>query len=98
MRALIAVLCLLPFAAHADDVKEAKERAKACTAEATQRGLEGDKLDGFMKTCIASEGSVAEVNTVPLAKKEKQCNAVASSRSLTGTERDTFVRSCVSAK
>jgi hypothetical protein len=97
MRVLVAVLCLLPCAAHADDVAEAKKRAQACTAEATERALEADKLDSFMKACIASEGPVAEVNSVPLAEKEKQCNAAANSRALTGPERDSFVRSCVTA-
>jgi hypothetical protein len=94
--AACAILSISASGAHADDVKKAKERARACSAQASEKQLNDEQLQAFMKTCLASEGRVMAPDEPTRAKdRRKECATLATSKSLTGADRDAFMKSCV---
>jgi hypothetical protein len=94
--AACALLSIGLSAAHADDVQKARDRAKACNAQATEKQLSDEQLQAFMKTCLASEGPVTAPDEPTKARdRRKECATLATSRSLTGADRDAFMKSCV---
>jgi len=82
--------------AQADDVDKARQRAKACDAQAAEKQLNNEELQAFMKACLASEGPVAAPDEPTKARdREKSCATLATSKSLTGADRDAFMKTCL---
>ncbi len=73
----------------------AEDRTNTCEAIATQRGINGDSRDEFMKTCL-SAGDTKPMNSQQ--EKMKACNANATAKNLTGDDLDEFMKSCLSGK
>ena len=94
--AACGVLSVAFSLAHADDTQKARERAKACNAQATERQLNDEQLKAFLKACLASEGPVtAPDEPAKASDREKSCATVATSKTLTGADRDAFMKSCL---
>jgi hypothetical protein len=87
---VLAFLCALPLASRADDPVE---RAKACSAKASERRLTGEQQKAYLKSCIASEGPLPDPLDTQKAV-DKRCNAEANLKALTGTDRSAFVSAC----
>ena len=94
--AACAVLSVALSVAHADDTQKARDRAKACNAQATERQLNDEQLKAFLKVCLASEGPVtAPDEPTKASDRKKGCATAATSKTLTGAERDAFIKACV---
>jgi hypothetical protein len=100
MRIASLIACLILSiglsAAHADDAQKARERAKACNAQAAEKQLDNEALQAFLKTCLAGEGPVTAPDEPTKARdRKKSCATLATSKSLTGADRDAFMKSCL---
>jgi len=89
----IALLTMAPLAGRADDTARAVERAKACSARASERQLTDKEQKEYLKACIASEGPLPDPG-ISQREVRRRCDAEANARSLTGDTRSAFIQAC----
>ena len=69
MKIIIALICLTLLAAPVLAATEREEKAKSCQADATKKGLKGDKRKAFVNDCLsASAEAKPKAAATPEAK------------------------------
>jgi hypothetical protein len=72
MKIVIAVICLTLLAAPVLAATEHEEKAKSCQADASKKGLKGDKRKAFINDCVS-----ASAETKPKAAATPEAKAAA---------------------
>lgn len=88
---MATALALLVGTAHA---ATSQQQMKACNAEATQRGLEGEDRKAFLSECLAGK-STGTALPPQQEKKTKACDAEATGQGLQGEARQKFLSDCL---
>ena len=104
MRHLLLSVALLTFAGS-PALAAATADSKACSAQATAKGLTGKDREAFRADCLKTAAPAAPVAAKPaIAAKSaaapqsglsKSCSADASAKGLTGKDRETFRAACM---
>jgi hypothetical protein len=91
----LAAVVLAPMASKAADQQN---KMKACSEEATAKGLgegKGDERKAFMKECLSAKSTKS--GKTAQQEKMKACNKEAGEKSLKGDERKKFMSTCLSS-
>ena len=90
---LIFMLLTALLAAPAFAVTDQQQKMKDCSAQATQKDLNGDARKSFMSDCLSAKPASGNSQQ----QKMKSCNQQAAQKHLAGDDRKQFMSTCLSA-